>query len=53
MQVATATSNAPTPRHYRVSTQFNWYAGPIAALLIGNFSEVILAFYRRRSEAAA
>lgn len=39
--------------HYRVSTQFNWYAGPIADLLIGNFSEVILAFYQRRSEAAA
>ena len=38
---------------YRVSTQFNWYAGPIADLLIGNFSEVILAFYQRRSEAAA
>jgi uncharacterized protein YndB with AHSA1/START domain len=36
---------------YRVSTQFNWYAEPIAALLIGNFEEVILDFYRQRSEA--
>lgn len=36
---------------YRVSTQFNWYADPIARLLFGNFEEVILDFYRRRSEA--
>lgn len=36
---------------YRVSTQFNWYAEPIAELLIGNFEEVILDFYKRRSEA--
>ncbi len=38
---------------YRVSTQFNWYAAPIAAYLFGNFEEVILDFYRQRSEAAA
>lgn len=38
--------------HYRVSTQFNWYANPIATMLIGNFEDVILEFYRRRSEAA-
>ena len=36
---------------YRVSTQFNWYADPIATYLFGNFEEVILVFYRRRSEA--
>lgn len=36
---------------YRVSTGFNWYAEPIAQWLIGNFSEVILDFYRKRSEA--
>jgi hypothetical protein len=36
---------------YRVSTQFNWYADPIARFLFGNFEEVILDFYRRRSEA--
>lgn len=35
---------------YRVSTQFNWYADPIAQWLIGNFAEVILRFYRQRSE---
>lgn len=35
---------------YRVSTQFNWYADPVAQWLIGNFSEVILGFYRERSE---
>lgn len=34
---------------YRVSTQFNWYAEPIAKWLIGNFEEVILDFYRQRS----
>lgn len=38
---------------YRVSTQFNWYAVPIADALFGNFEETILDFYRRRSEAAA
>lgn len=37
---------------YRVSTQFNWYAVPVADLLFGNFEDVILDFYRRRSEAA-
>ena len=35
---------------YRVSTQFNWYAVPVANLLFGNFEDVILDFYRRRSE---
>ncbi|MGH8080083.1 MAG: hypothetical protein ACREP7_05870 [Lysobacter sp.] len=37
---------------YRVSTGFNWYTVPLARLLIGNFSEVILDFYRHRAEAA-
>lgn len=35
---------------YRVSTQFNWYAQPIAEFLIGNFEDVILSFYARRAE---
>jgi hypothetical protein len=34
---------------YRVSTQFNWYADGVARVLIGNFEEVILDFYRRRA----
>ncbi len=34
---------------YRVSTDFNWYADSVARLLIGNFEEVILGFYRRRA----
>ncbi|HEX9810772.1 MAG TPA: SRPBCC domain-containing protein [Burkholderiales bacterium] len=38
--------------HYRVSTHFNWYADTVAQTLLGNFSEVILDFYRRRSESA-
>jgi len=37
---------------YRVSTAFDWYAKPIARWLIGDFSEVILGFYRERSERA-
>lgn len=35
---------------YRVSTQFNWYADPIARWLIGDFEDTILDFYRHRSE---
>jgi hypothetical protein len=38
---------------YRVSTDFNWYADPIARLLIGNFEDVILDFYRNRAVKAA
>ncbi|UJB17805.1 MULTISPECIES: SRPBCC family protein [Lysobacter] len=38
---------------YRVSTGFNWYTVPLADWLIGNFSEVILEFYRHRAEAPA
>ncbi|HEY1092250.1 MAG TPA: SRPBCC domain-containing protein, partial [Burkholderiaceae bacterium] len=37
--------------HYRVSTQFNWYADGVARALIGNFEQVILEFYRRRAVA--
>jgi len=39
--------------HYRVSTGFNWYAGPLADLLVGNFEETVLRFYARRAELAA
>jgi hypothetical protein len=35
---------------YRISTRFNWYAHPMARLLIGNFEHTILEFYRHRSE---
>lgn len=38
---------------YRLSTSFNWYAGPILEVLIGNFVDVILGFYARRAEANA
>jgi hypothetical protein len=38
---------------YRVSTHFNWYAGPVADLLTGNFAERALAFYGRRAVEAA
>ena len=38
---------------YRVSTRFNWYAQPVAALLIGNFEATALRFYARRAEALA
>jgi hypothetical protein len=36
---------------YRLSTGFNWYADRVAHLLIGNFEETILDFYRGRAEA--
>jgi len=35
---------------YRLSTSFNWYAGPILEWLIGNFEDVILGFYAHRAE---
>jgi hypothetical protein len=35
---------------YRVSTRFNWYAEPVAQVLLGNMAEVNLDFYRSRSE---
>jgi hypothetical protein len=38
---------------YRLSTSFNWYAGPVLDLLIGDFEDAILAFYARRAEADA
>lgn len=38
---------------YRVSTQFNWYADAVAKVLLGNVEEVLLNFYRHRSESAA
>ena len=38
---------------YRLSTSFNWYAGPVLDLLVGNFEDAILAFYARRAEAGA
>jgi hypothetical protein len=38
---------------YRVSTRFNWYAQPVAALLVSNFEETALRFYARRAEAQA
>jgi hypothetical protein len=38
--------------HYRVSTRFNWYADPVARLLLGNLAGINLDYYRGRSEAA-
>ena len=38
---------------YRVSTQFNWYAEPLARWLIGNFEEVALRLYAQRAEDGA
>ncbi len=37
--------------HYRVSTRFNWYADPVARLMLGNLEEVLLGLYQQRSEA--
>lgn len=38
---------------YRINTEFNWYANPLAQLLIGNFEEVILNFYSQRAADSA
>jgi hypothetical protein len=56
----TDTSYTLTPRgdlteltvrmQYRVSTQFNWYADPVAKFLLGNLAEINLDYYGRRSE---
>jgi hypothetical protein len=35
---------------YRVSTPFNWYARPIAEILVGNFEDAALRFYGHRAE---
>jgi hypothetical protein len=35
---------------YRVSTRFNWYAGPIAQLFLGNVAETNVGYYKNRSE---
>jgi hypothetical protein len=37
---------------YRVSTNFNWYAAPIARGLVGNFESTALAFYAHRATAS-
>ncbi len=37
--------------NYRISTQFNLYANWVAQWLLGDFNEVILRFYKQRSEA--
>jgi hypothetical protein len=34
---------------YRVSTQFNWYADPLARLLLGNVAQVNLDYYAKQS----
>jgi hypothetical protein len=39
--------------HYRVSTQFNFYAIPVAQLLLNNMLETGLTFYKNRSELAS
>jgi uncharacterized protein YndB with AHSA1/START domain len=56
----TDTSYTLTPRgrqtvlrvqmHYRVSTRFNWYADPVARMLLGNLAGINLDYYRARSE---
>ena len=45
-----AGTRVTTNMRYRVSTHFNWYAGPVADLLVGDFLETILGFYGRRAE---
>jgi hypothetical protein len=47
--VAQGSTKLTVKMHYRVSTDFNWYAVPVAKFLIGNFNEQILGFYARRA----
>ena len=59
----TDTSYTLTPRdgrtelavtmHYRLSTSFNWYAVPVARLLLRDLAGVNLDYYRHRAEGAA
>jgi hypothetical protein len=44
-----AGSELSVEMRYRVSTNFNWYAVPVARLLIGNFESAALAFYANRA----
>jgi hypothetical protein len=37
---------------FRVTTEFNWYANHVGDLLVGNFADVALDFYKARAEAA-
>lgn len=39
--------------HYRISTNFNWYANPLGRLLINDSAKQILSFYKHRAEALA
>ena len=49
--VATSGGTRLTTRvRYRVSTQFNFYAAPVARFLLGNLSETGLRMYRSRAE---
>ena len=38
---------------YRLTTSFNWYAGPALDLLVADFEDAILGFYARRAEKGA
>jgi hypothetical protein len=48
---ADGTTTLHVAMSYRVSTRFNWYAGRVAELLVGNFEQTALRFYARRAEA--
>jgi hypothetical protein len=39
--------------HYRISTNFNWYANPLGKLLIDDSAKQILSFYKHRAEELA
>ena len=50
LAVRGALTEVTTRVSYRVSTRFNWYAIPVARLLLGNLAETNLNYYRNRSE---
>lgn len=50
LEVEGDTTRLSTTVHYRISTQFNFYADWVAQFLLGNLSEVGLKLYKQRSE---
>lgn len=50
---ATGGTRLTLSTRYRVSTHFNWYAGPIGDFVVGDFVETSLGLYARRAEQAA
>ncbi|NJM43343.1 MAG: SRPBCC domain-containing protein [Brachymonas sp.] len=51
--IASGSTRLTVSAHYRVSTQFNFYAERVAQLLLGNMLDTATDFFKHRSERAA